>query len=146
MICELCGKEAELVKAIVEETELNVCRSCAKFGKVIKKPVFVEKPRPAKIPETEITEVIVPDYAERIRAAREKRNLKQKDFAKLISEKESLVHNLEIGRQKLSIDLARKLEKILKVKLVEQYEEAEESKTRGNSEGFTIGDFVRFKK
>ncbi len=145
MICELCGKQAELVNAIIEGTEMSVCSECSKFGRVIKKPVSVKKFVP-KRPEKEIIQVIVPDYAKVIKYSRERKNLTQKDFARLISEKESVVHNLEIGKHEPSINLARKLEKILGINLVEEHEEATGKRDISKSEGFTIGDFVKFKK
>ena len=37
MQCDLCGKEDELYLALIEGTELNVCKNCSKFGKIIKK-------------------------------------------------------------------------------------------------------------
>ena len=33
----MCGKETELLKALVEGAELNVCENCASFGRVIGK-------------------------------------------------------------------------------------------------------------
>jgi len=151
MQCDLCGTETEnLFRAIVEGTELNVCKDCAKYGKVIeKKPIKVEEKRqftkPAE-PEKEIVQIIVPDFAQRIKKKRESLGLKQKDFAKKISEKESLIHNIETGSFKPSISLARKLEKFLKIKLVEEYEEEHKKSSKTKTEGFTVGDLIKIKK
>ncbi len=153
MQCDLCGsEEEELFRAIVEGTELNVCENCAKYGKVIeKKPVkaIEEKKEYAKRsaePEKEIIQVIVPDFAKRVKNKRESLGLKQKDFAKKISEKESLVHNIETGSFKPSIGLAKKLEKFLKIKLIEEYEEEHKKGYKADADGFTIGDLVKVKK
>ena len=35
MMCAMCGKDAKLFLAAVEGTELKVCGSCARFGKII---------------------------------------------------------------------------------------------------------------
>ena len=153
MQCDLCGTETEnLFRAVVEGTELNVCKDCAKYGKVVeKKPVraIEEKEEYAKKPaepEREIIQVIVPDFAQRIKKKRESLGLKQKDFAKKISEKESLVHNLETGSFKPSISLATKLERFLKIKLIEEYEEGHQKGSKTEADGFTIGDLVKVKK
>ena len=148
MQCDLCGAKTEnLFRAIVEGTELNICKDCAKYGKVIEKkvPIKVEEKKqfakPAE-PEKEIIQVIVPDFAQRIKNKRESFKLKQKEFAKKISEKESLIHNMETGSFKPSISLARKLEKFLKIKLIEEYEEEHKQSSETKAEGFTIGDLI----
>lgn len=150
MQCDLCGTETEnSFRAIVEGTELNVCKDCAKYGKVIeKKPVraIEEKKEYAKKPaepEKEIIQVIAPDFAQRIKNKRESLGLKQKEFAKKISEKESLIHNLETGSFKPSISLAIKLERFLKIKLIEEYEEKHQEGSKTETDGFTIGDLVK---
>ena len=91
-------------------------------------------------------EVIVEDYAEKIRKAREKLGLKQKDFAKKISERASLVHNFETGKIEPSLKIAQKLEKMLKIKLIEEIEEKPEKIQKTKSEEFTVGDFIKVKK
>ena len=149
MQCDLCGTKTEnLFRAIVEGTELNVCKDCAKYGKVIeKKPVKVVKEKKEYIkkpvePEKEVIKVIVPDFAQRIKKKREFLGLKQKEFAKKISEKESLIHNIETDSFKPSINLARKLERFLRIKLIDEYEEEHKKGSKTESEGFTIGDLV----
>ena len=151
MQCDLCGAETEnLFRAIVEGTELNVCKDCAKYGKVIeKKPIKEEtKKQLTKTiePEKEIIQVIVPDFAQRIKKKRESLGLKQKEFAKKISEKESLIHNIETGSFEPSISLAKKLERFLKIKLIEEYEEEHKKGSKTKTEGFTVGDLIKVKK
>ena len=151
MQCDLCGTETEnSFRAIVEGTELNVCKDCAKYGKVIeKKAIKVEEKRQftkSAEPEKEIIQVIVPDFAQRIKNKRELLGLKQKDFAKKISEKESLIHNLETGSFEPSISLAIKLERFLKIKLIEEYEEKHQEGSKTETDGFTVGDLIKIKK
>ena len=151
MQCDLCGAKTEnLFRAIVEGTELNVCKDCAKYGKIIeKRPVKVEEKKqftkPVE-PEKEIIQVIVPDFAQRIKKKRELLGLKQKEFAKKISEKESLIHNMETGSFEPSISLATKLERFLKIKLIEDYEEEHKKGSKTEAEGFTVGDLIKIKK
>lgn len=152
MNCEMCGSEEKLFKTLIEGTELNVCKKCAKFGKIISEvKIETKEKKPAKIeqetaPEKEVLQIIVPDYGQRIKKAREALGLKQEDFAKKINEKISLIHNIESNRFEPSISLARKLEKFLKITLVEQYEEERDKASKAKSDTFTIGDFIKVKK
>ena len=153
MNCEMCGKEIESAFLTdVEGSTLKVCKQCSSFGKIIQRPVprkftkrpFFSKPKPKK---EEIVEDIVENYAELIRTSREKKGLTQKEFARKLFEKESIVQKMETGSYEPSISLARKLEKILKINLINEIKE--ESKTeipRTKSEGFTLGDFIKIKK
>jgi putative transcription factor len=72
--------------------------------------------------------------------------MNQEDFAKKIAEKVSVVHKLEIGEIKPSLALARKLERLLGIKLIEFYEEESKGNAKVSTEGFTIGDIVKIKK
>ena len=153
--CDLCGKTEEtLVRAVIESVELDVCSACAKFGKVIAnvhRPTAKEQHKQFKAKmqiksEEERMELLVEDYSTIIKKKRESLGMTQKDFAARISEKESIVHNIETGHMEPQIDLARKLERLLGVKLVEHHEEKHnqvKSKTGG---GFTLGDFIKVRK
>lgn len=147
--CEMCGKEAGLVEAGIEGVELNVCSGCLKYGTVKKKvemPVnhsFHQKQTRRAEPEFKTAS----NYSQLIRSAREKRGLKQEDFAKFLNEKESLVAKWESGLMKPSIDIARRLEKMLGIKLVEsEVIGSFEKKINKNSEGFTLGDFIKVRR
>ncbi len=147
MQCELCGKSTELFTAMVEGTQLRVCAGCGKFGNVLRKVPLVPAHRPAVRRETGPVEQIVSDYAQRIRAAREKQGLTQQDFAKHITLKESLVHKMETGQFEPPLDLARKLEKLLHITLVELYVASDTLATKEEPRpGLTIGDILKLKK
>ena len=142
----MCGKDTQLFSAIVEGSQLNVCSNCGRFGKMLRKPVVraVKKQTAEKAPEP--VEVVVSDYARLIRSAREKTGLTQKDFARSLNEKESIVQKLETGVIIPPISLARKLEKLLKIKLVEFEQEGEISREKRASGPLTIGDIMKVEK
>ncbi len=146
--CDMCGKQELLLKALIEGVEMNVCRGCASFGKVLfapssfgrtRGPMNISKPR---VPE--IVESIVEEYALKIKETREKRKLTQEEFAKMLNIHESLLRNIEAGKQKPGLDLARKLEKQLGIILVEKVTEEEnnEKQTKSSKGPMTIGDLL----
>ena len=148
----MCGKKTEeLYNALVEGISLKVCEMCAKHGKITEKvrpqtpakkiKKTTAQPKPA---EKEITEAIAEDFAKKIRDARSKSGLTQKEFAKKINEKESLLHKLETGAFTPPILLAKKLQKILQIKLVEEIEEEITTPQKSGKEGpLTIGDLLK---
>jgi putative transcription factor len=156
MPCEMCGAQGNTFKANIEGAELVVCQGCAKYGKIIsrvkapvkgKKSVRVQQQeQPIEKLKSEIIQVIVDDYAEIIRKARGKLGLKQKEFALKIAEKESLVQNIESAKLIPSINLARKLERFLKIKLVDRHEETHDKKYKSSKVALTIGDMLSIKK
>ena len=152
--CDMCGKEAKLFKTDVDGSILSLCKDCSKFGKVIsavkveekvvrkkEKEVKLEKPK-----EEEFILTIVPNYGEIIKKKREQLGIKQEDFAKKINEKKALIHKIEINQFEPSIALARKIEKFLRVKLIEQQELKSSTLEKTKREHFTIGDFIKVKK
>ena len=64
-------------------------------------------------PETEVMDLLVEDYAEKIRKKRESLGINQKEFAKKLNEKESLIQKIEAGHFEPSIGLAKKIGKVL---------------------------------
>lgn len=150
MICDMCGSPGKMFKTIVEGTELSVCQECSRFGKVvgvieqsIAKPIAKTK---SKEPETEVMELLVEDYAEKIRKKRESLGLNQEEFAKKLNEKESLIQKIESGHFEPSIGLAKRIGKILQLKLVEEYEEKHDAVSKSKTDSFTIGDFIKIKE
>lgn len=155
--CEMCGKETKLFKTDVEGSILSLCEGCSKFGKVIsivkekKKEIRVKKPTLPDSPvqvrkEEESILVVVANYGEIIKKKREQLGIKQEDFAKKINEKKALIHKIETNQFEPPVSLARKIEKFLHIRLIEQQElkSGKIDKTKG--EHFTIGDFVKIKK
>jgi putative transcription factor len=136
------------------------CKECSKYGKVQKQPrpsnnkkvgkkhtnsrknnkYYSKKPQK---PEYELVE----DYNKLIRQAREKLNITQKKLGEKIYERESVIAHIESGKMVPDTKLAHKLEKILKIKLIEQVSTDDDNyENSGNFRGTTIGDIVRIKK
>lgn len=150
MGCDMCGAEATLYRVLIEDTELNVCKDCKQYGKVISRPSArpaVKKRLPiAKREEPEKVTALADNYSAIVKAAREKRGLTQKHLARALAQKESLIHNLESGRFKPSIDLAKRFERFLKIKIVEELEQDKQKFEKHAAGERTIGDLLAMKR
>ena len=111
----------------------------------MKKPIVKERRQKKAESQEEKIELIVENYADIIKKKRESMRLSQKDFASKLNEKESTVHHIETGRLEPSLALAKKLEKMLGIKIIEEYDENLELPKRRKDEGFTFGDFINIK-
>ncbi len=148
MNCEMCGEPSDkLTKVRISGAILNVCPKCAKFGDPIeekklnkisenviikfpekkinvvtyKKPFKKQAPvrKPVKRENVEDYDV-VEDYAELIKNKREEMQMTQDDLAKKIFERKNVLSNIERGELLPDISTARKLEKVLNIKLLEK--------------------------
>ena len=140
-VCEMCGRSGPLVTAIIEGTQLSVCKSCARMGKIVQRPV--QKHKPVKEDRRETIEMLVNDYSERIRKAREQSGLTQKEFANKLNEKESIIQKIESGTFRPTIEKARRFEKALKIKLVEKTEDTPIEVNKKSTGALTIGDIIK---
>ncbi len=91
---------------------------------------------------------IVENFPEIIRRARENLGLTRENLAKLIGVKESIVRRIEEGQLMPDIELARKLEKVLRVKLLTPSEEMPSISLPKASEKseLTLGDIIEIRK
>ena len=162
--CEMCGYIGEnMHKAIVEGTMLLLCDKCVRFGEVVQmkqvpKDVVdrrLEYYRTHRFgsqelpPEVNQEEMIVHDYAFRVKKAREKLGKTQEELALDLAERSSVLQKVESGHQQPSLKLARKLEQYFKIELVQKVEKNDEvdvSEFQTTGTSFTIGDVIKFKK
>ena len=75
------------------------------------------KTRPPSLDEWESLE-LVEDLGLRVRQARERLGLSQEDLGRRVGEKASLIRKIETGKMTPSLMLARRLEHVLRVKLI----------------------------
>ena len=147
--CEMCGKEADLYIAMIEGTELKVCKEDAKFGKVLRAAYTLKsekKEERQRIPKKELVILFDPEFPHMMKRKRESLGLTQEELGKKLNERTSIVHQLESGHMQPSIELARKLERLLKLKIVQEYEEKHvEGQGKPKSEMLTLGDLVKLK-
>lgn len=141
MLCEMCGRDVVTVSRVrIEGTVLRLCADCGRFGTAVDPPPAAAavargggsapvaragtRPRAGgrRLEErdlyTEIGEMeLAPDWAKRIRVARESRTWTPEDLGKKLNEKKSVVLKLESGSIRPPDQLVRKLEHLLQVRL-----------------------------
>ncbi len=140
MECELCGRNAQLVKAEVEGALLSVCAACARLGqKVEMRYNMPDRPR-MRIDETQVRQ----DFAKIIKDARTASGLTIEKLAEKMSEKASIIERVERGMRPTN-EIAKKLEKTLKIKLL-GLEEVEIESNKGSKFAQSIGDVAVIRK
>lgn len=124
-LCEICGNdEVQVKKVMFEGSEVYACDSCTSDMDLKpptpkrKKPRRRRKKRRSRrgLPFVE-DRVLVDDYGNVVRRARERRELTQEELAGRLKEKASTIRNVENDELVPSEDLAEKLERFLGVKL-----------------------------
>ncbi len=152
MECEICGEEirGRGYTILVEGSEVIVCAKCKNYGtkdvsKTIQHDVvrIVKKKKPSIKPIT-FTEELVENFNEIIRREREKRGWSQKELAKRIQEKESLIRKIENAEITPEKEIIEKLEKIFNIKLREKVQEVKVNLSKKLTP--TLGDIVVIKK
>ena len=153
MKCELCGRNDANYNTEIEGTVMNVCQECSRFGKVKNrsnvKIVIQEAKKKPEIKEP--TYVFLPGYGSILKRAREKLGLKQEELAKRLNERESVLHQIESEHFKPSVEMAKKLQRELHIKIIEELTDAEASDNpapqipRGTG-ALTLADMMAMKK
>jgi len=162
--CEMCGRvvERRMAKVVfIEGARLTLCPIC--YSKAVKnlkaqeplggstssarvRPANLAKPKAERPPVREEYEV-VEDFAVRVRKAREALGWTQKALAEAVKESENVIKRIESGRLVPSIDLARRLEKVLNIKLLEPAEEVSVGRAVDKDlKNLTLGDIVSVRK
>ena len=161
MRCEVCGKEilGPPQRRVIEGAKLTVCSRCAPFGS---SEWSTARPAPARTPnrghaipqaasrprirnDVESVESLelVDDYGAQIRKARQKLGLSEKDLAKKMQEKESVIKNLEKMDLTPDYKMITKIRKYLSLDIVE-HTDASKSQILAKPTGAkTIGDMLR---
>ncbi|MEM2771278.1 MAG: multiprotein bridging factor aMBF1 [Candidatus Nezhaarchaeales archaeon] len=154
--CELCGREVRgaLRTVRVEQTAMRVCHHCARYGVKVPQirvgqkrsckpimPLGVAVKNQALGGKVEV----VDDYALRIKKAREEYGLTQELLARRINEKLSVIKRIEAGKLTPPLEVARKLEKALKVTLIKPVEDGTEKAWGFRKLELTFGDIVEVK-
>ncbi len=150
----MCGQpiQGKAYRVIIEGAEMILCERCFRSVKAkLAPPKKEEKPKPSKQRVARkrkvVEEVIVEDYAKRVREARERLGMSRRELGMKVGEHETIIKRIELGRLQPDLELARKLERVLGIQLIKkvEYEEVEGTTTQLPKE-LTLGDIVVIRK
>jgi len=123
MLCEICGRETERTFRVwFEGEEVFACERCIKKLKLERVPKRKKEVAEKRKVGQLLLEgpVLVDNFNEIIRRAREDRGLSQEELARMIGEKTSTIKKIESGKLIPTDRLIRELERVLKIKLTEE--------------------------
>ncbi|MHC1590910.1 MAG: multiprotein bridging factor aMBF1 [Candidatus Helarchaeales archaeon] len=165
--CEICGRIIEgpvRYRFIDANVKLRVCQNCSRFGQDIGKkqglkphsgPKFMptRQKSPARKPKsrTRIEDLdLIDEFGAAIRQARQKANLTQEQLGKTIKEPASFIKKIEQEKIHPSIDVIRKLERVLKISLLERTRDKELDfkviSGKSSPRAQTLEDIIVFRK
>jgi len=162
MICEMCGKNVTFLRKVtIEGVLLEVCSECAKFGVESKKeapkeqgpkPIITQRlesrekrGRPRDVLEKLERDDIVEDYAQRIRIAREKAGMSQKDLAMKINERVTILSKIESAQMRPDEKTIVKLQRELGIVLKEKVPDVIAAK-ESTAKSLTLADLIKMQK
>jgi len=160
MRCEVCGREihGQPYYRIIEGGKLTVCGQCSKFSnqewdpkapKARKRPTRRRSAQPSRRRRSDIETAesleLVDDYGMIIKKARQKKGMTVEDFAKKISEKESVVKKLEKEDMNPPLNLVRKIQRELSINILEEAERGTGSVLTRPMGPRTLGDLIKIK-
>ena len=158
MRCEVCGREifGNPYYRVIEGGRLTVCGQCAQFSKqewdptrpqARKMPTRRRSAQPRRRSDIDTAEnmELVEGYGMIIKKARQKKKLTVEDFAKKISEKESVIKKLEKENLNPPMNLVRKVQRELGVKILEEAERTSGSVLTRPMGPRTLGDMIKIK-
>jgi len=162
MICEMCGKNVTFCRKVtIEGVLLEVCSECARFGIEAKKepgkeagpmPVIAQRlevrekrSRPKDVLESATKEDLVEDYGTRIRLARERAGMTQKELAMKINERVTILSKIESAQMRPDEKIITKLQNELGIALKEKVFEVVAAKESSRA-SLTLADLIKMQK
>ena len=152
----MCGSESALLSPRkISGSVIQVCSSCVDLGsepthrESIGHRAYVAQTLQNRNMKRRYSDldtedkVLISNYGEVVRKAREKLGMNHATLASKISEKKSIVTSVESGNMRPNEKLIRKLENFLNIRLMEKVEAGPEIKPKKSSEGLTMGDLLK---
>lgn len=121
--CEVCGKTVSHIKrSDIDGVILEVCDNCASLGKEMAEPkkLFVRKRTDFGALDEE--KELVHDFAEKVRKARESRQLSQEEAAGKMGISSSVLKRVESG-SKMDDNIMKKIQRFYGINLYEKGDE-----------------------
>jgi putative transcription factor len=158
----MCGKNVTFLRKVtIEGVNLEVCSECAKFGVESKKeapkeqapkPIIAQrlevrekKARPRDVLERFDKEDLAEDFAQRIRSARERSGMSQKELAMKINERVTILSKIEAAQMRPDEKIITKLQTELGIVLKEKVPEVVAAKESARA-SLTLADLIKMQK
>lgn len=129
------------------------CDKCSNYGKIVERAVTIPRRtkdrRDKKIEEKfeiDIEFELIPNYGKAIKEAREKSGIKQDELGRMINEPASLIHRIETERIEPSIEIAKKIQRALHIRILKPIEIDNENEELEKRSEMTLGDVVVIRK
>lgn len=125
-ICDICGRSRPTRETNLEGAIIEACDACVPHKKKESRPNrrFIRKAsieKRAELPRVNFE--FVDDFGNVMKNAREKADITQKDLALKLNEQNSIINKIEQSKFKPRIGLAKKIEKILKIRIITKIEQ-----------------------
>lgn len=153
--CDICGRPifGKPNYKFIEGAKLQVCQSCSKFGKSAKpsipiKPKILKQKKKLYQKKTIKDDfLLIEDFGKAIKEAREGIGMTQNEFAYKLKEPLSLVKRIEQNKFNPPVEVIKKIEHELNIKLTEKNIEEDIPKPqKKQTTNVTIGDIAQIKK
>ncbi len=146
----MCGQDADSLKKVkIEGAVLKVCDSCAEMGEEVKTSSKRQKKKKSGSRSSGSkkgsSEVLVNDYGDRVKEAREDETLSIQELSDELNEKESLLKKVEQQELKPDKPLANKLSKRFNITLYTNPEVTDYSQEKGDTRKATMEDVADIK-
>ena len=164
--CDICGRETNVNRYLIEGAEVVACASCGRHGKLIEEPHrgsvknstykgsypplntskgFTPKPKMSKqsrYSNQKGEKVLIEHYGRVITSAT------RQELAKSLFIRETLLTKIEAENIRASDEIIKKIEKALNIVLFEESTEAvtEFSNQNPPAKSMTLGDFATIRK
>lgn len=145
----MCGKDADSLKKVkIEGAVLKVCDSCSEMGEEVKTSSRKKRKKSSGSSSNKkgSSEVLVNNYGEKVKSAREDETLSIKELSDELNEKESLLKKIEQQELKPDKPLANKLSKRFNITLYTNPEVSDYSQEKGDTRKATMGDVAEIKE
>lgn len=149
--CELCGKDADsLTKVKIEGAKLKACDNCKEMGEEVDTGSEQKRKKKTKKKSRNSnrrnSKVLVDNYGERVKEAREEETLSINELADEMNIKSSVLKKIEREEFKPDKTLAQSLSKRLGVELYTNPEAYEVESSSGDDRDATLGDVANIKE
>jgi putative transcription factor len=163
MPCDLCGRECKGCReAIIDGAKMRVCSDCIRFaeGGIPEEPVKSSPPQAQRFltqktrhappkdiyKDKKMEKELVSQWNHLIEQARKKKGFTREELGFKIGERTVTIAKIENGDLRPSDQMIAKLEKELRISLLEEVKSVPTGQQTRSQTSYTLGDFIKTEK